>query len=312
MSFTAGWVHSPRDIADTCEYFARIGPGPYASDQRPEIKGFWKRLVASGVKAVFLWEWEKKLLGKSLPADAQWAGQDPGSCVGRGTYRAIQDTHGTAILENRIVGVPALLCWETIYAGSRIRIGKGALGRSGGSMGAWAARYVHDFGVLPRGVYGAYDLTKSREDLGTAWSMPGFGTPQPLEQLSAQHRVPSAAFVRDTDELADSLAARFAGTCCSSHAFGPRDANGESRYAEETAHCEEWCGVYVRMDGSTGFVRRNSHSDATPQGPRVLRYDGDMIELPNGGYGITEASAAAAIKTGENWVFAPPQDIRGA
>ena len=298
--FGGGWVENERAVAEACEYLARSGAGPVYSDSEPQLKGHWERLKSRGVKGMFLWQWEREFFGKLLPADAQYAPPDEGTCVGRGTYRAIQDTLGTALSLGLIVGRPVLIAYEPIYAGSRVESGRGAI-QGGGSNGGWAAQFVHRYGVIERKQYGSIDLSKSREDLASRWGR--MGVPQELKAESANHIVPSAFYTPDTSSLADCLAAGYAGTCCSRWAFGGRDQNGESRYSGPTAHCEEWCGVYVRQDGSTGFVRRNSHGDNVPGGPRVLGYAGGSVELPWGGYGVSEQDAAGAMATGENWTF---------
>ena len=42
-----------------------------------------------------------------------------------------------------------MLSPEVIYGGSRVEIGGGRI-RGDGSIGAWAARWVRDYGVVPR------------------------------------------------------------------------------------------------------------------------------------------------------------------
>src|SRR5437763_1529398 len=54
------------------------------------------------------------------------------------------------------------LAQEVIYGGSRVEVGGGRL-RGDGSVGAWAAKFVHDYGVVPRGVHGRYDLSRYDE-----------------------------------------------------------------------------------------------------------------------------------------------------
>ena len=79
------------------------------------------------------------------------------------------------------------LCTETTYSGSRVQIGKGALGfdyndrrGGGGSTGIWTAQWLKQFGVVPRGSYPEGDLSGYRSDLALRWGQPRAGCPQGL------------------------------------------------------------------------------------------------------------------------------------
>ena len=316
--FACGYVHLPDEVAQVCEELTRSGNDPVFSSARPEIAGFWEREKARGVTGIFLWEWEKKFLGKLLPADAQWAPPDPGTCAARSGYRAIQDSLGTACLNGRILGKPVQLAYEVAYGGGRVAIGQGRLGYDGGMVLGWFARYVRERGILPRGVYGQYDLTRSRPELAEAWGRPRMGPPAELEAVGRQNIVPACYLVRDTASLADALAARFAGHCGSATEFGARDASGEARPVSfNYHHAEEWRGIYVRPDGSTGFVRQDSHGDQAhagrnePNGP-VLETAGGPVALPLGAYGVHERDVHPLFGQGENWMYAPPETFRPA
>jgi hypothetical protein len=55
---------------------------------RPDLKGYWKRINSKGIKGVFLADAEKKLFGKYQAPEHQLRG----TCVSRGTFRAIQES----------------------------------------------------------------------------------------------------------------------------------------------------------------------------------------------------------------------------
>jgi hypothetical protein len=306
-----GWVHRPADIDATCEYLAACGTPPAFGDGKPELAGHWSRLLKQGVTGVFLWEWEQPLLGKRTAVDFQMQGVDPGTCVSRGTYRACQDSYGTAIHKGLIVGRGTELAFEPIYGGSRVNVGKGALGNGGGSVGAWAARWVHDFGVTERGIYGQFDLTKPNERLAEWWGRPGVGVPSefPRGQLVA-----AVHMVKSVVELADAVSAGYGVAVCSQWMFGARDRMGFSRYAGPTAHCESIRGVFRTLKGGTGFVRQQSWGANNPTGPRTLHYSGGEIEMPEGCYAVYEEDQQSSMNTGESWAMgvASPFEVRKA
>ena len=305
-----GWIPDPVATSQLCEDLARHGHEPLFGAAYPKLNGFWGDLVHRGCTGVFLWEWEQDLLGHRTTTDYQLAGKDPGTCVSRGTHRAVQDSLGNAIRRGRIVGKPCEIAYEPIYGGGRVRIGRGQLGSGGGMVGAWAARYVREVGVVERGHYGPLDLTSSREDLATEWGMPGRGTPQEIESVS--HPVKAIHLAMTVDNLMDCTAAQFGSAQCSTWLFGARDRNGMSRYAGPTAHCEAVRGVFVRQDGGFGFVRQQSWGENQPQGPQTLRYAGGEIQLPPGCYGVTVEDMQQVMQTGETWVIGYPETIRPA
>lgn len=303
-----GWVPNPQAVEEFCQSLADSGVKPRFGDSYPKLNGFWMGLVKRGATGVFLWEWEDDLLRKRTAVDMQAAGVDPGSCVSRATHRAAQDSHGMAIRRGRLVGKPVELCYETIYGGGRVKIGNGSLGWQGGMVGAWAARYVREVGVLPRGVYGSHDLTHSREDLAELWGRPRVGAPSELEAIS--HPVKAVHHVKTVDELADCTAAEFGSAMCSTWLFGDRNKKGMSTYAGPTAHCESIRGVFITMEGGLGFVRQQSWGPNSPQGPQKLQYAGGEIDLPPGCYGVYGEDLQQAMNTGETWAIGFAETLR--
>lgn len=304
--FATGWISNPQAVAGYIRKRVDAGVPCAIGDARPDLKGFWPRLVQSGIFSVLLYEAEFSVLGEYLPADFQ----KRGTCVGRGTYRAVQTGYWDAIAERRIHGIAEQIAYEPIYGGSRVNVGGGQLGGDG-SVGAWAAEWCHDFGVIPRGVYGEFDLTRDREDLAVKWGQRGVGVPQSLRAASIGHKC-DAYHVADAHDLADVTAARYASAICSTHQQSDhRDANGECSYQGSTSHCEAIVGVYLRpsWDGNqatiydhTGFVDQQSWG-ATPGGPDILRMHGSTAKLRQGAYGTPMPAMRKRIKTGETWAF---------
>lgn len=291
-----GWVYRPDDIAAVCERIESTGkPASFAAG-RPDLNGHWKRLTERGVTGVFLWEWEQPTLGRATECDDQRAG----TCVSRGTYRACQDSLGMSVYRLRQVSRATLIAFEPIYAGSRVQIGKGQIGREDGSIGAWAAEWVNRYGVHERKQYGRHDLTKPNEQLAVDWGMPNRGVPNDFPKGQV---VPSIHLCRDADALADALSAEYGAARCSSHLFGDRDSNTFARRDGEGGHCECVRGVFLTERGKTAFVMQQSWGENKPSGPRTLTYAGGRVELPVGCYSITFEDMAAAMATGETWAM---------
>lgn len=232
------------------------------------------------------------------------------NCVGRGSYRAIQTTYWHALWERRTSGRAERIAYEPIYAGGRVNIGRGVI-RGDGLVGAWAAQYADEIGVVARGIYGGIDLTRDREDLATQWGEPGAGVPNEIIQASATHKC-DIYQVQSAEQLADVTAAGFASAICSTHRQADqRDENGECAYAGPTAHCEAIVGVYMRpsWDGRpdtiyqhTGFVDQQSWGN-TPSGTDSLRVYGASAKLRQGAYGTRMQAIEKRIATGETWAF---------
>ena len=82
---------------------------------------------------------------------------------------------------------------EVIYGGSRVEIGGGRI-RGDGSIGAWAARWVRDYGVVPRGLHGSHDLRLYDENRCRDYGRRG--VPDDLEALAKEHPVRGVVNVR--------------------------------------------------------------------------------------------------------------------
>ncbi len=306
-NFPTGWIDSPQAVQQYITARSLAGDSAILADARPDLQGYWPRLVLSGQFAVLLYEAELSVLGEYLPADFQRRG----TCVGRGTYRAVQTGYWDAIRERRIVGEPEQIAWEPGYIGSRVNVGNGVLGNSDGAVVAWAAQWYHDYGAIPRARYDEIDLTQQQEQLACDNAVRGRGVPRSLAAHGVGHEC-DAYHVSSAEELADVTAARYASAIGSTHQQSDRrDSNGECGYQGRTNHCEAIVGVYLRptWDGNpatiydhTAFVDQQSWGKI-PDGPDVLRiYKGDA-KLRQGAYGTPMRDMRRRMPTGETWAL---------
>ncbi len=114
---------------------------------------------------------------------------------------------------------------EDIYAGSRVQIGRGQLGRGGGSMGVWCAEYVKKYGTLVRQKYGNIDLSVYSGQRADDWG--NRGVPTELFPYAEQHQVKEYSMVRTWEELRDALFNGFPISVASNRGFSStRDKDG--------------------------------------------------------------------------------------
>lgn len=258
--------------------------------QATDLEGHWSRLQDRGVTGVFLWNDEHERLGV-VGADHQ----KRGTCVGRGTYRAIQQSYSYAITSGTEYGVPVKIAYEPIYIGSREVVGKGRL-RGDGSIGAWAARWVSEYGVVARARYAGVDLSEDNESYSVNTKRVG-------ADIIAEGKLHTVAAhrCRTADDICDAIAGGYGVARCHSTLYGNRDQNGESQPSREGAHCQAIVGVYTRPDGSTGLVEQQSWGASTPGGPSTLATRGGPVELPAGCYGIKTSDLTYATKKSQWW-----------
>jgi hypothetical protein len=149
------------------------------------------------------------------------------------------------------------LATEVVYGGSRVEVGKGVL-RGDGSIGAWAATFVRDWGVLNRGVFGSIDLRQYSANRCREWGKSG--VPDELEPIAKVHPVKQITRVRTWLEAKKALAAGYGIALCSDQGFSmERNANGVAGPKGTWQHCMCLCGYGViggkehgRIDNSWG------------------------------------------------------------
>jgi len=237
---------------------------------------------------VHLWDACRKVTGDVLPARDQ---KSVGCCVGFGTAAAIE--HLICVqAANASDETFHEIAPEIVYAGSRVEIGGGRV-RGDGSVGAWAAKFVNQFGVLPRGKFGALDLVKYDERTCRELGMKG--VPDELEPAVKEHPVKAIANVRSWAEAQAAIRNGYPIAVCSSQGFGMvRDGEGFCPPQGVWYHCMALLGIR----GGTrpgGFLLNswgpNAHSG--PQGPGE----------PPGGFWADASVLDRMLKQGDSWAF---------
>lgn len=199
-------------------------------------------------KDVYLWEAHRRLYGFNPPARNQG---NVGSCVSFGTAAAIEHTLANQVLLG-FVGEYRDIAQEVIYAGSRVEIGGGRI-RGDGSVGAWAAKFVTQYGVIARGVVGRYDLGKYNEARCRDWGRTG--VPDDIEPEVKRFPVGDAAKVKTWTEAKKALQNAYGIAICSNVGLSDRDSRGISRERGQWNHCMALVGYHIDTDGKEyGFI----------------------------------------------------------
>jgi hypothetical protein len=189
---------------------------PYLMQQVP------KAFPGSGKdKVVLLYKYLEAAIGEFISHD-----QKLGDCVGQ-SYGLATDLlcstriHKKGFAEKWV----AKASTEVAYAGSRYEIGLQVHGNTqliegSGSLGAYCAEFLRDYGVLPRGKYGNIDLTHYNPAIAQDWGTNGI--PDELEPIIKQHPIQSIALVRSYKECRDAIANGYPVVFCSNVGFNPR------------------------------------------------------------------------------------------
>lgn len=305
-----GWKDRPRDVA-------RIVSGL----EQPVFGLAAVKCMATEHRDVFFWEQgEQPLLGQVLKAHRQTIGD----CVSHGWGRGGQDVvymqvagnlpqpKEGAELPKRKKGKEAqtasldLSSWsqpwwipagagvddprleiatEPIYAGSRVEIGGGRI-RGDGSVGAWAAKYVQEYGLLQRTVYDRFDLRTYSGSKAKEWGAPRAGVPDELEPIAKMFPIRTVSLVTTDDEAAAALYNMYPIPVCSGQGFTTtRDRNGFCDPKGSWAHCMVARGICMAKRGSNwvlAVVIQQSWGES-PSGPNKIELKtGRIVTLPQG------------------------------
>jgi len=271
LAHLCGWV----DDQGAVEAVLSQLPMPVFSQAAPDLKG-----SGEGVD-IFFWEAEEKVLGARLGAHRQIYG----TCVSHGWGRGVQDL----ILVEIAFGKEAeqwegQVATEPIYGGSRVEIGGGRL-RGDGSVGAWAAKWVNQYGVLLRKKYGKYDLTVLDEDLAREWGSyrNREGVPDELEPIAKEHPVGTVSMVTDGDDARDALCNGYPIPVCSGQGFTTtRDSNGFCRPRGSWSHCMLARGYCVAKGNRPAVPIQQSWGNSPTGNDRCVLESGREITLPQG------------------------------
>lgn len=276
----AGWIDDPAAVEETIAAmkYGRFRDTPaFASP-------------AELPDDVFLWDACRTATGDVLPARDQ---KSVGSCVGFAAASAVEHLLCVQIAGGADDEVFRDLAQEVIYGGSRVEIGGGRV-RGDGSVGAWAARFVSEYGVVPRGVFGKHDLRAYTEARCREYGRSG--VPDDLEPLAKEHPVRGVARVLTWDECRSAVRNGYPVMVCSSQGFGMRrDAAGFCPPRGVWYHAMAVVGV--RGNPRPGAFLLNSWGPNAHTGPRF------PPDAPEAGFWVDAAVIDRMLGQGDSWAF---------
>lgn len=251
-------------------------------------------------KDALLYAIVKRAIGRHVPPHNQ--GQ-VGCCVGEGASVACEYLAGVMAAEGR--GDWKAISSESIYALSRVEVGGGRLGNSDGSVGAWAAKAVTEYGCLPRENLGSVDLTAFSESRARQWGSRGL--PDDLEPIAKKYKVGTAAKLASAEECRVALTNLYPVVVCSQKGFSmTRDRDGFCREEGRWGHC---MGCVAYRNDKRGFLFVQSWGEKSPTGSLVL-------DMPPNSFWVTWQVMDHICREGDTFAYSqfagfPRQNIDG-
>lgn len=287
---TFGWINDP---VATRKFVATLAK-PTIREAAPHLKG------NGANRNVFAWEFEQSVLGRILKA---WDQANIGSCVSHGWGRTVQDVMLVQCANGTMDWPGFEVCRENIYGGSRCEVGGQFGDYQDGSVGAWAAKYVSQWGIiLYKNYEGIVDLSSGYSvDRCKQWGAKG--VPDALEPIAKMFPCKGVMVVQSPEDVADAVCnMHWVAICGNTSRTTKRNKGGWCpKTGNEWAHCEEICGHAIVRGGSNSpfggdgafpfagdtpaLVERNSWGDYLGSENNTFETnDGKTIFLPEGCY----------------------------
>lgn len=178
------------------------------------------------------------------------------------------------------------ICTEWVYGSSRVEIGGQKGDTEDGSVGAWAAKSVAQYGCATRKKYGPYDPQRAKN-----WGAEG--VPDDYEPEAKKHVCSDVVPVTSYEQAVTMLRAYRMVPVCSSQGFSEsRDAKGRCRPQGRWDHCMLFCGISDIGD----LLCSQSWGETQPGGPVYL-------DQPTNTFFVDPQTADSMLKKNDS--FAP-------
>ncbi len=279
-----GWVNDPgavQAIANNLKFkvFSDTPAGAIKDDTLP--------------KFCYLWQSYVKISGRGPPAKDQ--GQ-VGSCVSFGTNNAVLRSLATDLALARSRGEFKDIAEEVTYGGSRVQIGGGRLRGGDGSVGAWAAEFVKQYGVVPRETVAGVDLSAYVQSRCKTYG--DSGPPKEILEVAKKSPVKEITLVRSWAEAKKALAQGYGIAVCSNQGFSmSRDSRGVAKPQGSWAHCMCLDGYHIDSDGKEYGHIANSWGANAHKGPVGWGDPGPE------GFWTDSSTINRMLGQGDSWAF---------
>lgn len=229
-------------------------------------------------------------VGRPFPV---WS-QGIGDCVSQGWALALTVLQGVQIARGTSGPYLGDVATEPIYGGSRVEVGQRQVGRGDGSIGAWAARWATEWGVLFRRKYDQVDLTTYDPRRARSWGWDG--VPDVLEPIARKHPIGTARRITSYEQARDWMASvQGPVVVCSDVGFDgqqSRDRDGFLKPRGSWPHCM----CFVAVDDTAarpGLLCCNSWGPSWLDGP--TRHD-----QPPGSFWVDARTADRMLAQGDS------------
>ncbi len=218
-----------------------------------------------------------------------------GDCVSFGTAGALEASYAADIAIRNQPEKWVDIATEWVYGTSRVLVGKGRLGNSDGSVGAWAAKAAFEHGNLFRERYGTHDLSAYSGQRAKSWGYRSL--PLELERTADNYQTPSMpTLCRSYSEMRDAIANGYGVAVCSNYGFrDTRDSQGFSRKSGSWAHCMHFHGV-DDTPGRPGALCQNSWPATWISGPK--RHD-----QPEGSFWVDAETIDGMLRQNDSYIL---------
>lgn len=270
-TYLGGWKEDEEGVVRVLSTMEK----PLFSSAAPHLSG------SGDKKDVLFWEFEEKATGKIQDS---WNQKSVGSCVGFASARAVTDLLYIQIVQNNESYPGYDANPEMIYAGSRCEVGGWFGDYNDGSIGAYAAKFITNWGILYSKKYGNLDLSVYDENRCRQFGAKG--VPDDLEPVAKERPVKQTALMQNVNQVRDAIANGYPVMICGK--FGremKRRPDGFCQVQGQWMHAQELCGVCVVKGNRPAIAYRNSWADYLGSANnKVTLESGREITLPMGVY----------------------------
>ncbi len=230
---------------------ARFGwAGPHVVREAAPIIAAMPPFAIDGVQRdnaranVRLWQFARAVRGGS---DLPTFRQEIGDCVSMGAANAVNYLACTQIARDRQNSEFHPAFQPYIYGVSRHQVGHDRLGHTEGSVGAWAAEAVRQFGVLAADAPGVPGYSGA---VASQWG--AAGPPEPFVEQARQFRVVTVAPVKSADDVRDAVCNGYPVTIASNWGGLMRPPVVDGRLVNRRAERWNHQMCVIGYDGQTG------------------------------------------------------------
>lgn len=248
-----GWIDNPHAVEAVLSQL----PMPMAQGNLPQ---------ADMSKDVFLYKIFRKATGL---LDLPKGPQKIGDCVSWGWSQLINLIQAIMIATGSPVEYQEHAT-EVIYALSRCEVGQQWNSYEDGSVGAWAAKAVAQYGTLSRNqLESVLGPGKGKYDPNRAKLWGAKGLPDALEPLARQHLIKTVSMVTTVEDAVSALQNGYPIAICSNRGFTmTRDQDGFCLPRGTWNHC--MIAIAYRSGSRPGVLILQSWGPNTPNGPLAL------------------------------------------